>query len=216
MISASGAATLLMLEGKQFANLVKDGWIPDGEEFKVADVVQGYIRHLRDKAQFASTAEMISELGISDARLHQLAGMGIFHPVEGLSTTSGKRWNRLEVWRAWVAFKTKIAEKGKKADADTALRVARAKDYEVRTQERTRELIKRAEAEFAVAKICGKLRTEIGGAPAQISRDIAMQRHAESVLDGCLERLDESLGRVIGALRAGSESDSAGEETDAG
>lgn len=100
--------------------------------------------------------------------------------------------------------------------AESRVRDARASEIELRTAERSRDLVSREEAERAVDHIFGQFKAELIGIPARVTRDLALRRKLEDEIDGALERGCTRIGEARGALRAGRDLDAAVEAPDAG
>lgn len=74
-ITVEVAARLLMVTPEWIRRLSKDGWIPKVERgrYRVVDVVQGYIRFLKDEARRSSRTASLSRLQDIRTRKEELA-----------------------------------------------------------------------------------------------------------------------------------------------
>jgi phage terminase Nu1 subunit (DNA packaging protein) len=74
-ISVEVAAKLLMVTPEWIRRLSKDGWIPKVERgrYRVVDVVQGYIRFLKDEARRTTKTASLSRLQDIRTRKEELA-----------------------------------------------------------------------------------------------------------------------------------------------
>jgi hypothetical protein len=74
-ITVEVAAWLLMVTPEWIRRLSKDGWIPkvDRGRYRVVDVVQGYIRFLKDDARRSSKTASLSRLQDIRTRKEELA-----------------------------------------------------------------------------------------------------------------------------------------------
>jgi hypothetical protein len=65
--------------------------------------------------------------------------------------------------------------------AESALKLAKAREIELRTAERARELIEFDEACAVLDDIIGGITSDLSGLPAAATRDLAMRRHLAHV-----------------------------------
>lgn len=205
IIPSSVAANLLMIDGPTLVALSREGWFkplaPD--RWRLIDVVQGYVKYLQDRAAFATTDEMANELSVSNSQVWLLHEQGHLPTPQG--TGKRKKWPRLECHKGYNRFREEQTKKNQRGSAEARVRDARARDLEIRSALRLRDLIPMHDAELALDTVCGITRTVIGGAPARISRELTVQRKAESVLDECLRQISDGLAKAADALKEGDD-----------
>ena len=101
MLSTAQAALLLMLPAPvEISKLSRDGWMKAAgrDRWRLVDVVQGYVRYLRDRAGLIDSKALASVLGISLSWLAQLERDGVIkRAAKGV-------WPRDESIRAYVEF----------------------------------------------------------------------------------------------------------------
>jgi len=209
-ITTEVAASLLMITPPLFLEISKKGWFAPiarnrPNQWRIVNVVQGYVRYLQDRMTFGTLQEMADEFGISQTYLLDLVKEGHLPQGERMALKRQFRFNRYEMRKAFSKY-----EAGRRAEmmqpaTENRVRDARARDLEIKTQMRTRELIPMPDAVFALDTVVGLTRSTFGGAAARISRDIAVQVKADDVIDHCLNSISEGLRKVVATLRAGGD-----------
>jgi hypothetical protein len=86
--------------------------------------------------------------------------------------------------------------------AEAALQLAKAREIELRTAERARELIEFDEACAALDDIVGGIVSELVGLPAAATRDLTMRKHLENLINGIRQRTADRIGRQAESLRS--------------
>ena len=206
-ISTDVAVTLLMITPPVFLEVAKKGWFKPvaPNQWRLVDVVQGYVRYLEDKLTFASPQELADEFGVSTTQINKLVQEGHLPSGERMSTKRQLRFDRHACRRAFSKYEAGRRQEMTQAGTENRVRDARARDLEIKTQLRTRELIPMPDAVFALDTVVGLTRSMLGGAAARISRDIGIQAKADDVLDHCLNSISEGLRKVVATLRAGGD-----------
>jgi len=90
---------------------------------------------------------------------------------------------------ALIQFLRAEERRSSKSAADTRVRDARARVYELQAAERERRLIEFSEALEFVDRIVGMFRAELSGLPARVTRDLTLRRTIEQALNELLDRL---------------------------
>jgi hypothetical protein len=85
--------------------------------------------------------------------------------------------------------------------AEAALKLAKAREIELRTAQRARELIEFEEACAALDDIVGKIVSELVGLPAAATRDLVMRCHLDDLIRGVRQRLVDRLTAQAESLR---------------
>jgi hypothetical protein len=86
--------------------------------------------------------------------------------------------------------------------AEAALQRARAREIELRTAERARELIEFEEACAALDDIVGGIVSELAGLPAAATRDLTMRRHLVDLVHGIRQRAADRCARQVESIRS--------------
>jgi hypothetical protein len=149
--------------------------------------------------------ELADEFGCSTARIKDLVEKGHLPTGDRMATKRQLRFNRPACRRAYSKYEAGRREEVMQTGTENRVRDARARDLEIKSQVRMRELIPMSEAVFALDTVVGLTRSTLGGAAARTSRDIAVQTKADDVIDSCLNSISAGLGKAIGALRAGGD-----------
>ncbi len=89
-----------------------------------------------------------------------------------------------------------------RSEAEGALQRAKALEIEVRVAERAHQLIEMDEAYAALDEIVGGIVSELSSLPAAATRDLAMRRHLEGLINGIRQRAADRLGRQVESLRS--------------
>ena len=100
-LTTAQAAGLLMLPApSEISKLSRDGWMKAAgrDRWRLVDVVQGYIRYLRDRAGMIDSKGLASVLGVSLSWLAQLERDGV------IRRAAKGAWPRDDSIRAYVAF----------------------------------------------------------------------------------------------------------------
>ncbi|WP_276200586.1 hypothetical protein [Chelatococcus sp. XZ-Ab1] len=160
-------------------------------------------------------AEMISTRGathllmLTEARLRQLAGMGYFpKAVKG-------KYPLGAVVQGYIRFLKDEERRTSKVQADSGLKAARQREVELRIAEREGRLVEMADVEAVVTHIFGKLRAELDGVPASVTRDRAMREAIAQGIHGGFARSEKAFREASEALRSGRDPLGTAEEDDA-
>lgn len=89
--------------------------------------------------------------------------------------------------------------------ADSRVRDARAAMIELQMAERKRDLVPIEDATAALDLVVGKVKEEMGGLAARVTRDIGLRRKIEAEINGAQKRIAEGLGTSAEFLRKGGE-----------
>jgi phage terminase Nu1 subunit (DNA packaging protein) len=133
-------------------------------------------------------------IGVSRERVRQLLAE---HVIELLSD------GRIDLDRARLAYIQQLRTRPVRSQAGDKLREARAAEIELRVAERARRLIEIEEAVDAMVAVCGAIRTEMGGVPARVTRDLALRRQIENAINDALGRVADKCDAEAAALHTG-------------
>ena len=132
--------------------------------------------------EFLTTAAATDLLMVSPQRLYQMEAEGRFARV------SANRWCTVEIVKGYIRLLRDMARVNTGA-ANNRLREARAVEIELRTSERLGKLCPVEDFAAFVDLVCGGFRTELGGLPARVTRDLPMRRIIEREVNGVLTRV---------------------------
>jgi hypothetical protein len=151
------------------------------------DLVQGYIRHLRAVARESDTQTLARAMGVSSQRISQLASEGWFKQIEG------KRgiYNWIEACGGYIKFLRAEDRATSKHSAESRIRDAKARDIEIRTQQRLARLVPLDAYEEMIDNFAGVVRSEFAGLAAASTRDLTMRRIIEREVNARLRRIAE-------------------------
>jgi hypothetical protein len=133
--------------------------------------------------------------GVSPKRIDQLLAEGVVHrEAKGrfrlkANVTAVFRWLRSDQRRC------------ARTEADAQLRRERAREIRLRIAERERQLVPIDLAFQVQEEILGLVRTEIGGASARITRDLALRRQIDEALNEVLARVVSKLHKEIELIK---------------
>jgi hypothetical protein len=135
--------------------------------------------------------------GVSPKRIDQLLAEGVVRR-EGKGRYKLKE-NVVSVFR-WLRSDQR---RSARSQADAEWRRQRAREIELRVAERERRLVPVDDAFEVVDVTIGLMRSEIGGVPARITRDLALRRQIDGVLNDVLTRVGAKLAAEADRLRKG-------------
>lgn len=198
-IGTGDAHALLGLDAASFKTLTRTARVkpvaPD--RWRIADVVRARIKSLIDAATYYTTPRMAEAFGISHQRVAQLRDEGV------LNYDGKNRFHRDDTTRAYTAWQRAQDRTAKKTTSESRVRDARATEIEIRTAERSRQLIDIDEALESNAAICGYVRTEFGGLAARVTRDLALRREIEKAVNDSFARIASRLVEEAANLETG-------------
>ena len=161
------------------------------------------------QSQGLITAEVAGRLlMITAERVHQLRRAGWIERAG-----DGHHFRLVDVVQGYIRFRDDADRRASKSSADGRVRDAKARDIEVRTAERLRDLVPLADAIDAMATVCGRVRAEFGGLAARITRDLTLRRQIDRDVNDCLTRIADGCDEEANALKNGERSTPAIEES---
>lgn len=145
----------------------------------------------------AGVSALAAVTGLSSRRLRQItAEAGIAPVARGL-------WPVAPTIMAVIAAAGRQRENDAERDARAALMRARAREIEVRTAQREGELVPIAEATAFVTRIVGKMVSLLAALPARATRDVALRRRIEALIDAARLELDKEFEAAAEQYRRG-------------
>ena len=133
--------------------------------------------------------------GLSLRRVQQLA-------ADGTIPRDGDLFRLGEAVQAYVKWIKASQERSKPSEARERLLLARATQIEMANRERSHALIDTEEALAAVDEVVGAYRTELGGLPARLTRDLDRRDEITKEIDGLLGRVSTLFTKRAAELRA--------------
>jgi hypothetical protein len=108
-----------------------------------------------------------------------------------------------DVVQGYVRYVRDEARRATKSAGENRVRDARAKEVEVRTATKLRQLIGIDDAIASMEGYAGMVRAEFAGMPARITRDLGLRRLWQQEVDATFNRLADRLDAEADALRGG-------------
>jgi hypothetical protein len=189
-VTAEQARLLLMLDSAaELKRLERDGAVAQiaPGRYWLKDLVQGYIRFMREHRHDTETNVLAACWGLSQQRISQLANMGWIKPLAGMK---GK-YNWIEACSGFVRFLRDEDRRSTKSAADSRMRDAKAHDIEVRTKQRLNRLVPIEIYDEMIDSMAGVVRSEFAGLAATCTRDLTMRRIIEREVNARLRRIAE-------------------------
>lgn len=145
-----------------------------------------------------TTAKVADIWGVTTTRVTQMTSEARLQPVRR------GEWDKEAISRVFVQYWRNKDRRGNKTVAAASVQKARARDIEVRTQERLRLLISTAEAEELLDGFWGIVRTELAGLAARCTRDLGWRRLIDDAVYASLQRIADRCGEIGRLLRSGT------------
>jgi len=189
-VNTEQALMLLLLDKpSDLRALEKDGAFKQiaRDRYWLKDLVQGYVRHARAHAQDTDTTTLAMVFGMQQTRVSQISHDGWYKQLEG---TRGK-YNWVEACRGYIKYLKDADRRSSKSSSESRIRDAKARDIEVRTQQRLARLVPLTAYEEMIDGIAGMVRSEFAGLAAASTRDLTMRRIIEREVNARLRRIAE-------------------------
>jgi hypothetical protein len=152
------------------------------------DLVQGYVKHLRQERDITTLETLALCFGVTSARVNQLVSEGWFKRVDG----QRGRYNWREAVSGFVRYMRDEDRRSSKSASQMRVKDAQARDIEVRTQQRLGRLIPLEVYEEMIDNVAGMVRSEFAGLAAASTRDLTMRRIIEREVNARLRRIAEA------------------------
>jgi hypothetical protein len=149
------------------------------------DLVQGFVRHIRKSKNITDTNTLAACLGITAARVGQLVKAGWFKQV------AHNKYDWIEACSGYIKFLRDENRKTSRTASDSRIRDAKARDIEVRTQQRLSQLVPLDVYDEMIDSFAGVVRSEFAGLAATATRDLTMRRIIEREVNARLRRIAE-------------------------
>jgi hypothetical protein len=149
------------------------------------DLVQGFVRHSRETKDHTTAAVLASVFGVTTTRVNQLCTEGFYKRIaHGVYS-----WT--DACSGWAKFMRAEDRRSTRSSSDSRMRDAKARDIEVRTQQRLSRLVPLEVYEEMIDSITGVIRSEFAGLAVVTTRDLAMRRIIEREVNARLKRIAE-------------------------
>jgi hypothetical protein len=188
-VSTALAMSLLLMEHPdELKKLQRDGFIKPiaKDSWRLADLIRGFAKAARDSAMLTDSDTLARCWGLTRARISQFV-------AEGWLKTTGRKaqYNWFDANQAYVRWLRDEDRKTSKSAADTRMRDAKAREIEVRTQQRLSRLVPLEVYEEMIDSLAGVVRSEFAGLAAASTRDLTMRRIIEREVNARLRRVAE-------------------------
>jgi hypothetical protein len=225
-VTTEQAQLLLLLDkASDLKALERDGaftQIAPGR-YWLKDLVQGYVKHQREHRLDCDTQTLAQVFGVNGQRISQLVNDGWFKPLSIARGVRGK-YNWQEAVSGFIRFLRDEDRRSSKSASYSRIQDAKARDIEVRTQQRLSRLIPLEVYEEMIDNVAGMVRTEFAGLAAASTRDLTMRRIIEREVNAMLTRIAtraleqavrlETTGRLDDAVTANGTGPMGGSEPD--
>lgn len=189
MVTTEQAMLLLVTDSAGLKKLERDGafkQVAPGR-YWLKDLVQGFARHVREHQHDTDSNTLAACWGVTSTRVNQLKNAGWY---KQLGTKPGQ-YNWIEACGGFVKFLRDEDRRSTKSAGDARIKEAKAKDIEVRTQQRLMRLIPLEVYEEMIDSLAGMVRSEFAGLAAASTRDLTMRRVIEREVNARLRRIAE-------------------------
>lgn len=146
-----------------------------------------------------ATAKMHALVGYSLAQFNNIADAGFIKYREP------NCWPIIETFQGVIRYLRNERRSTTASATQSRVSLARAKEIELRIAQRTGELCETDEAVALVDDVIGTLRSELGGLPAMVTRDLRVRADIEKGLDDILNRIAKRLVMQAEAVEASGE-----------
>jgi hypothetical protein len=188
-VSTALAMSLLLMEHPdELKKLQRDGFIRPiaKDSWRLADLVRGFAKAARENAMLTDSDTLARCWGLTRGRISQFVREG------WLKTTGHKaQYSWFDACSAYVRYLRDEDRKSSKSAADSRMRDAKAREIEVRTNQRLSRLVPLDVYQEMIDSIAGMVRSEFAGLAAACTRDLTMRRIIEREVNARLHRIAE-------------------------
>jgi hypothetical protein len=146
-----------------------------------------------------TTAKMCQLAGYSREQFERIAQGGY------IKSLGPNRWAVVETLQGIIKYLRDHRTRTSASSTQSRVSLARAREIELRVAEREHILIKAEEGDAFVDDIFGTLRSEMGGLPARLTRDLKLRSEIEQGVNDILNRVSRRLELQAQALAASGE-----------
>jgi len=188
-VSTALAMSLLLMEHPDdLKRLQRDGYIkPVGKDsWRLADLVRGFAKWSKEQSETTDSVRLAQCWGLHRSRISQFVAEGWLIPA---GRKSHFKW--FDACQAYVRYLRAEDRKTSKSASDSRMRDAKAREIEVRTNQRLGRLVPLDAYEEMIDNICGIVRSEFAGLAASSTRDLTQRRIIEREVNARLRRIAE-------------------------
>jgi phage terminase Nu1 subunit (DNA packaging protein) len=146
-----------------------------------------------------TSAKMYALLGYGRAQFERIAEAGF------IKSRGPNCWPVIDTFQGVIRYLRHEGRQQTSSATQSRVQAARAKEIELRIAQRSGELCETDEAIALVDDIIGTLRSELGGLPAMVTRDLKLRADIEKGLDDILNRIAKRLIMQAEAVEASGE-----------
>ena len=150
-------------------------------------------------ATTASTLKMAQLVGFSRQHFERIAAAGWAKPLKP------DCWPIIETFQGVLRYARDESRNRSKSAVQSRVQEARAKEIELRTAVRSGGLIETDEAFAVLDEVFGGLRSDFGGLPAMVTRDLKIRSEIETCVNEILNRTSKRLSLRAQALKVNGE-----------
>jgi hypothetical protein len=186
--TALAMSLLLMDHPDDLKKLQRDGFIKPiaKDSWRLADLIRGFAKWAHENARQTDRDTLAKCWGLTNTRISQFV-------AEGWLKISGRKahFDWFEANQAYVRYLRDEDRKTSKSASDSRMRDAKAREIEVRTNQRLSRLVPLDAYEEMIDSISGVVRSEFAGMAAACTRDLTMRRIIEREVNARLRRIAE-------------------------
>jgi len=153
-----------------------------------------------DKAGLIELEMAARLLMVSGERVRQLVKAGYI-----AKPAARGRYNLVAVVQGYIRFLKDEERRTSKSAADSRVRDARAREIEMRNDERMRKLIPAEDATAALDYLAGQVGEALGSIPARVTRDIELRRTIEAEVNAAKETIAKALAASADVVEKGGD-----------
>ena len=150
-------------------------------------------------AAIVTSAKMAQLLGFSRSQFERISAAG------GIKPRSPNCWPVIETFQGFLRYARGEYRRTTKTAMRSRVQAARAREIELRIAERSHKLVDIDEAYALLDDVFGGFRSDLGGLPATVTRDLNIRRDIERGVNEILNRTAKRLASRVQDLRATGE-----------
>jgi hypothetical protein len=135
------------------------------------------------RATLITTEQAARLLMIGPERVRQLVKEGWITKLER------DQYQLVDVVQGYIRFRNDEDRRALKSGAEARVRDARAEEIQLRVGLRSGQLMEHAEHVALLREFCALVRSELGGLPARLTRDMSERRKVQQAVYDVLKRL---------------------------
>jgi hypothetical protein len=148
-----------------------------------------------EKTATASTAKMAQLVGYSRQHFERIAAADWAKP------RAPDCWPIIETFQGVLRYARDESRRTTKTASQSRVAAARAREIELRTAQRAGKLCEVEEALAFCDEVFGGLRSDLGGLPAMVTRDLSIRRDIETAVNSILNKTSGRLEEQAKTLK---------------